>query len=148
MDLSSIVGDPLSHQHAEVNHLVDLLRKQTRCRSLNKRNDLRQQILNCLNLHLDIEYAPGEIFEGCFLSVPVTAETSTIEISLDSQDEMGYQLNGDIWFELSAKIDLTDDLLQHWEATTGGIQLPAFTGGLGEYAVDSGSQIGWEILEH
>ncbi len=62
-------------------------------------------------------------------------------------DDLCYQITGDIWFELITKRKLTDRMIEAWEESTGGISLPAFSGGIGDYAGDSGSQITWEILE-
>ena len=146
MDMSAIVEDSSDENHADAIRLIELLKKMGRARSQKTQDELSVQIFHLLQLSLDVQYAPGEIFEGEWITIPVNTETSSLAISLDG-DGFGYQLSGDIWFDLTSNQDMTDEIMTAWEETTSGIELPAFSGGIGEYAVDSGSQLSWEILE-
>lgn len=145
MDLSFALESPDNPEYEQAIQLCQLLKLQAKSRSQKKQLELQGQILELLNFELDVEYDPGQLFEGTGLAVPLSLSTTTIDLSLEHGD-LEYQFSGDIWFELLAKKNLTEKRMQQWEETSGGIQLPAFRGGIGEYAGDSGSQIGWEIV--
>lgn len=146
MDLSFLFEDQEGDPDADVILLIDLLRKLEQEKSQKKQDELTDQILSLLQLSLYVEFDPGKIFSTDWIEVPVNSKNSSLAINLDN-DGLGYRISGDIWFDLVAKRRLSEKMMEAWEEATGGMSLPAFSGGIGEYACDSGSQFSWEILE-
>jgi hypothetical protein len=144
MDLTEILQDPEDSQHTDALKLVDLLHKRDYERTKNKVELLESQIFEMLNMSLDVELDPAKLFSIDSLSIPLNNENSSLSIAYDDN---GYVISGDIWFELTAKRNITYAVMEKWEENGGEIHLPAFNCALGEYACDSGSDVSWEIEE-
>ena len=144
MDLTEILQDPEDSQHIDALMLVDLLHKLNRARSKSKIEILEVQVFEMLNMSLDVELDPAKLFSIDSLSIPLNNENSSLSVEYEDN---GYVISGDIWFELTAKRDVTFAVMEKWEENGGEIHLPAFNCALGEYACDSGSDVSWEIEE-
>ena len=144
MDLTYLLQNPEDSQHIDALKLVDLLHKLNQSGSKSKIKILEGQIFEILNMSLDVELDPAKLFSIDSLSIPLNNENSSLSIEYDDN---GYVISGDIWFELTAKRDVTYAVMEKWEENGGEIHLPAFNCSLGEYACDSGSDVSWEIEE-
>jgi hypothetical protein len=137
--------------------LIDLLKKYDNEQSQSEISILEKEIFELLNMSLDVEIDPGDLFSIKSFNIPINSSTSSLGIYLDDDIEIedyendiedenvssiGYVVSGDIYFELVANRDVSDEVMDEWE---GQVELPALNTMLGEYAGDSGSSISWEI---
>ncbi len=137
-------GDELEQQ-SKVIKLKDILKREARVRSEKKKEEINKEILELLDLKLTVDIDPGDLFNKNIkvLEFPITTENSRLSVSID---EDSYELDGDIIFQLEATKDLTFEIVEEWEQSSGYVQ-PNLLWSLGDYAADSGGSLSWEILE-
>ncbi|MGV1016818.1 MAG: hypothetical protein ACOYBW_05505 [Fluviibacter phosphoraccumulans] len=93
---------------------------------------------------ISIDPIPGNLFEEDSLYIDLTPENTDFRFDV-YPEESEYAISFDIEFELHSKKSINEKKYEAWGMETGGFPLPAFDNALGEYVMDSGSQVCWEI---
>ncbi len=145
LDVTDLIESEDKFEKDSIRKLFELLRQQRRRCSKRTRDAIQSSIFELIGLSIDIEISAKKTFSKVGVAIQVNQENSELQFAIDD-DEMGYRFTGDIYFTLPTKKNLSQIEIENELDATGGIELPAFSCKVGNYACDSGSQVSWEIL--